>query len=485
MNNDLGAKENRYSAIGICLSFISFVLGLVVLIKSYNSNNGSYIYLAVLPIIYSLVCMLCLSVFKEMFKKISITLIVCLYFIRMVLIPVFIIMLNYQNYSFTSAFSDSAVKTILLMSYEFLCVLFFYGIYLSKSKNKESAEVKSSSTKDDKQNEIIENFSIKNSVKILAFFLCIFAIIIYIKYPVVKNYTSFLFEKSSENRFVDYVEFRNIKSNVPSYIYWLYVTIYNILYIVMPFFIVLWIKNKRISTNIKMILSIIVIVGAICISTPQKANSFFMGISMLLILTYLYPKKKKILISTLAIGGTGVLFYALFLKSNLTSGNRSFIDVMEVYFSGPHSIAIGFKMSKAGSGLKLLLNDFLSSIAYMKYFFKDTITTTQLYNIAFYQGDYRYDKIIPMISQSNYYFGGILSPIISCLVAICSLKIDKKQENSIDIFRRYILFYTVILVSSSIIVYNFGILIANLTGTVLPVYLISRLNNKKGRRRKV
>lgn len=467
---DVSRTINIFGLIYIIISFISgFIIMMWNRIPDYD-----YRMLAILPIAFAGISSIFYKVYNNFFKKISITIIISLFFLRMTLIPLGIIMTDQQKYMEAESFLNNANQTIFIIVYEFFCVMLM--LFILSRKNKESIKVKNNENENMQKNTTLFN--------IVIVVLCLFAVILYIRYPVLKDTIRTLFEDSEKI----YLRASVIKSSMPSILYNIFNSIFDILYIVLPFLIILTIYKSRFSINIKIFISLFIIGIFACIATIDKFKSIIMAFSLLMLLIYLYPSKRKIIISILCTVGVGVMFLALILKgikANSSYNINDFVEMLQAYFSGPFGISVGFDMNNEVSHFHILINDIISSFSYIRAFFTDVETTVHMYNVAFYHREYLNNKIVPMISQSAYYFGMVLSPIISCLFTSLALKLEGKLERKRNLFSKYVILYTVIYLSVSIVAYNMSIVISGLTGTILPLYILVLINRRRDKQKNV
>lgn len=467
-SKEIDRKFNIFEMIFIIVSLVFCIIMLIV----GNVQSYDYKLLIILPVAFVGISALFSRVYSYFLKKISATIITSLFFIRMSFIPFLIMLTVGENYSKAWSFINNDEQTIFIIVYEFFCIMLLLFLLLQK-KEKNKVIVQEN-----------KKIATKNTIyfKMTIAIFCLLALIIYIKYPILKNSIRTLFESTE----TEYLTTSAIINNMPSILYWIFMDIFDILYMIIPFLIILSIYKNNFSINIKIFSSLIVVGAFMLVATTDKFKSIIMAFSLLMILIYLYPIKRRFIFTILFTVGIGGLFGALVLKSmanNENYGISEFVNTLQLYFSGPFSISVGFEIPDNMNHFQVLINDITSSLAYIKAFFTDSITTTKLYNIAFYQNEYLYDKIIPMISQSAYYFGVVLSPIISCIVTVAALKIENKLEKRKNLFSRYVLIYTVIYLSVSIITYNLSILISGLTGTILPLYIMTLINKRRDKKK--
>ena len=459
-------KEKRINT-SFFVVLSSFIVNLVIGIILLFGNKDEYLLISIIPLSYSLLSIILFSGFKFFLKKKSITMILLLFYLRMVIIPFLIIAFGNYSTMNVNIFFNHSVETIFIMAYEYLCILVL--IILNNKKINNTINYNVEEKLDNKTNEY--NFSL---IYLIFFSFLIFLMFILLKYPYSRTSIKFLFSSSSLNDSINnYNNSILFKNSMSSVLYWLFNLIYQLFYILLPFVLIHIIYRTKLKEKNKIILSFVFIFLVGCFTTEEKAISIFVMVTSLLYLIELYPLFKKRIVKYLIFIFMAAIF-GILLKNGIGHDSVDFLKIIQAYFSGPYFINVGFNI-ESNFNFNKIIPDILSSLAYLKYFFNNTISSNDLYNIAYYGNDIQKDKIMPMIVQSYYYFGMIFSPIISIITAKIAIKtdlrIDLKKHNSP--LKKYIKIYLIVLLSCSIITYNFTILISNLTGIIIPLMIIS------------
>lgn len=457
-------NKNRNN-IGFLLVLSSFIVNFFIFSIVVVCKNAEYYPLFLLSLSYSAISIILFSAFKLYGQKKSVTIILSLFYLRMIIIPLLLVLFNKSNTMDIGLYFNHYVKSILLMCYEYICVLFTI-MFCNKREtyqNKISLYEKGNINK--------QNFKL---LYFIVFMFIIFFIFIVFKYPYAKYSFKFLFSTSSTSEsIVNYKNTMLFKNSIHPVLYWGFSLVFQLLYILLPFMLIYIIKASKKTEKTKIFFSLVIIFVFCCITTEEKASSIFMAISLLFYLIELYPMyKKKVYKSIIGVGIIAVL--GIFLKNNVTLGQKTdYVKMLQAYFSGPYYINTVFNMNNSYNFDKFI-PDIMSSLAYIKYFFGNIITSNDLYNLAYYGNSVQQDKIMPMIAQSYYYFGFLLSPIISVFMTRMAIYMESKlnSKDETNQLKRFINIYLIVIFSTSIITYNFTIMISKITGTILPLILI-------------
>jgi len=441
----------------ILIPFIVFIVMMCMDDNLIINNCQSLIYL---PLFFGIISIIFIDNIKRIFDKISYTLIYSLFFIRLVLIPLITCFVDIENLDI-HIYAENQFLTVFLLIYEFFFVMLISYIYYKKNKY----------NKEEKKQYAIDK-EVKNSYFILAWILGIIFCVILFRYPNLKHYFKFLLDKSSVQTSIEsYKNTLEIEKSVPSIVYLLFKYIFFVLYFLVPFLIINRIKNTKLKNKNKVLCSLIVIFITGCITTTDdKAISVFVSIALLMIIAILYKEAKKYL-KFVYIFVACCVFYALFAKNGNTIMDESLLDTLSSYFSGPFYVAYVFKMGK-GVNIQSLLKDIPASTSFIMYFFKDTYTCNKMFNYCIYNNNLIVNKIIPMVSQSCYYFGIVMAPLLSIITAYIAFYFEKRFYECNNLAHKYILIYLCILFSVSPIIYNFSIIVTNLSGIGLFLFLI-------------
>lgn len=472
-------KENKLPRVKspiIIFIVIFFSIISTILLISDSDRPSYYTLLPILPCSFGLVSCIFANLYNLFFKSISITMIISTYFIRLVIIPIF---LNFGGYSTkvinTNAFSYIE-NAILLMVLE-LFIVFFYlsfkaGKYLDYKKNINQLE-----------NMYINNT--KSSLWIIISALLLFVVLVIIKYPEELSYLGFFTQLSETERILNYKKRLYAQQVVPGAIDTFFTLFISILQIIIPILCILYIskkygnKNKKKAAN----LSIIVVLLSAVIMTSEKASSVTIAVSLFIIIYNLYPSIMKKKIPFFIIVMISFVFGGLIFKAGANT-SENFLDAvsttLNAYFSGPINIAVSF-MIRNDLSLNIILSDLGNSIPIVKYFFQNLNTSPKLFNLALYGNSDIKDQIIPLVGQGYFYFGFFLAPILSILVVKLTLFFERLVRYEKNILNKYIYTHATLAISLVPVLYNLNIMINTLFILIITI-LITNNSNKMSKK---
>ena len=459
-------KKNNKNIILFIIILISSIIitGLMI----FLNNNDSYWFLNFLPLLFVLVLMVCYNTFSNIFTSFSVLLLIGCYYMRIVILPLVYVIFDYSSLVTNEVFSSYIVHASLLTIYEFFIVMFFCNIVIRKQNKKKDMQLSRLEKK-----EIVH---VKNKkMTYIVFILVLFVVISYILYPTFISYFHFIFETNYEAQNAYSINYVAMQQSIPKLLYWLVVYAFGILQIILPILLISYINKTKLTQNFKFLISIIVVLAVLLIATPDVAKSIIISLTLGIVLLKLYPKKKRIISFVLIVGFIPVVFLGIFIKSGVHEIGNSISSVSQAYFSGIPNIATSFLLQGRPNPL-MIFTDIVKATPFVLSFFKDVQSTPNLFNyILFNNTDGHHSQIIPMIGQSMYYFGILLSPIISVLSATIALYFEKKYSQISYICEKYLYLLIAIYFAIAPVVYNFSIMISIFLQLFLPCLLIIKL----------
>ncbi len=452
------------------LVFLAILLSafIVTIILFFNNDFSNYWMINLLPLSFVSVLLINSNILTKITSNVSVLLIVGCYYMRMVILPIFYVLSDYSSFTLDANYILYITKAGLLMIYEFFAIMFFSNIYLKRCEKKET-EIKK-----------LNMDSVCKKRKILYKIVIILIIVLvgFLFYPQFKSYFRLIFNDDLTAINTHNANFKIMKSTIPGVIYRIIVFFINILQVLIPIALIKKIYTLKIGSGKKFIFSLLIIPIIVSICTPDTATSFIIALTIIIMLIQLYPERKKVLFIGALSVGIPILFYALFIKTGVNSATNGVSSVLQAYFSGISNIATSFLMPNIPN-IKMLFNDILTSIPFLNYFFQNYTTTAQLFNYSLYGMVGSHSQIIPMISQSLYYFGVVLAPLIPVLSILSSLSFEKKYQESEDIYNKFLYLIMSIYFAIAPILYNFTILILIFLQMYIPCKIIVNFNLKK------
>lgn len=460
-------KKNDISFLTSIAILVSNVLATIFLF--FINNNPDCWMLDLLPLAFSLILLINTNVNTKITSSVSALLIIGSYYLRMIVLPIFYVLSNYDCLTLNENYMLYMNKASLLVIYEFSLVMFVCNLFFKKQEN------------DFNKKEMVNISNIYAKKKMLRIILILLLLIVGITffiYPQFKSYFRFIFSDDREVIVSYSNNFQIMRDTVPGVVYRIVILFVNILQILLPIILIKKIYTLKISTIKKFFLSLFPIILIISICTPDTATSFFIALTIIIMLINLYPKQKKILFTGAIFVGIPIVFYALFLKASTSSNWNGTSSILQAYFSGISNVATAFLMPNSPN-VKIIFSDILRSIPFLSYFFQNLTVSSNIFNNVLYGVVGSHSQIIPMIGQSLYYFGFILAPIIPMLSVLIALLLEKKYRQSSDIYSKYLYLFMCIYFSLAPILYNFTIILTIFLQLYLPTKIIVDFDIKK------
>ena len=226
----------------------------------------------------------------------------------------------------------------------------------------------------------------------------------------------------------------------------------------------IWKKREKKSNVVSIIVSIFVIVlGLVVIVPDDVAASIIAAVCLFVMLTKLYPDKRRAIVNILLLAASLFFIYVFFGKA----------------FSGEAKITDSFSL------LSRRLNAYFSgSFPVIKGFFVNMSTTTELFNSALGYDVIYNSQIIPLEGQAYFYFnfiGVIIAPII--VTKICVYFYNKMLCSS-STYEYFIYCFYSLLFAFGLVMYD-NFLMLYLFLSYVPLYLIGIFIKRRRRDERV
>lgn len=457
-------KKDILTAIIIVISIVGFFI-----LSYFRSSNNEYDLLPILPLLFSLLSALFFPLYRSFFKSIFITFSLSLYFFRSVILPILILVSNYRSLASNANVFKFLDESILLQCYELIIVFITLSIFNHNIAKKNIKKIDRFYSFYD----LNRPFSYLFIAVLLA--IAIITLSVYFNYPQLKYNINIMIEFSGLSSNQYNINFNHMINSVPTIYYRIFQILLNIIQIIIPLFLLKYINLKfKKKTNTAVFLSIIVLAFSFLLSTSEKAFTFFISITLLLMIYLLYPQKIKRLFPLLLFTLTILVFAALFFKTNAQEKSNpiEYVSIiLQGYFSGPVNLASAIAITNYPT-LSMFFNDILKSSLFTSYFFQSSNSIDIVYNYFFYGFGGIKDQIIPLTGQAYFYFGFLLSPIYVVFFIIMGFSIENLLYNKFDILSKGLIIYFLVIVSVTPFLYNLNIFIAILTNRIIPVFLI-------------
>lgn len=344
--------------------------------------------------------------------------------------------------------------------------IFIYGLENFKIKHKYKA-----------QNDSIRKpyFYISGNKNVYGFYI-LFAIFIYM--AVGRNYNIINFLSIS-----DTVQANNIYISLIKY-----VVIIGICMIVLLIFDY---SKKRYDYYHKRIYVAISLIAALLfvsiVQGESRTSQVYVAFIMIMMLSDMFPKHKK----ALGISVGGALISVIIIITSFREGSLNqwlgslemLVGRLQIYLGGPVSIATSIEVFTKFSNISIsnLLFDFLRSIFGLNLIFKNVgYTTSQLYNLYLYSGQYVNGHIIFSTSYGYIFLGLLGVPLTLCFNIWLSCFFNNKFNEAKSFEAKYLFGYCMLRVVSGILVNTPSFLggITQYLGTFGLVILFSKVFKK-------
>lgn len=382
-----------------------------------------------LPLIYSILFILCHKSRKLIGKTPGITVIMVVMFFRYIVLP--IVLCNEGKLSIYANDYKSVNAAIFIMIYEMIAIFIVLELTACKALKTYDFQIKS-----DKK--IV---AVKPPVLIVLLIGC--AIIgIYFTNRDILNGNIFLINDTVNDSIQDVSSAVKILWQcITSWIFVYGINRQKDKYTVDQ-------KNRHIGISILYML-IFVIITYMGQARISRWYTLVSSIAAIFILISLFPEKTSIITITTVIPVVVLIVLASLLKAGLyTQGNHLHFQISELitptsgdaYFAGPVSInnAIGLSKIK-GIGFRNIIYDICNNMPIVNHFVKTGNSTAYLYNsyLGRIFNSSGGDQIISLVGQSGIFFSWIFAPLLSCISVLFLRFSDKKYLQTTN-YMKYI-----------------------------------------------
>lgn len=443
-------------------TFSIFVI--IYFITSLRTIENEYKSMIFLPISYFLCSFILLFTKKTKLLK---NLILCAFSIQFLIFPL-LICIN-RGYDFTQynyLIKNNITKAVILQVFVFIviCITFYM----------------------DKKNELIEinndlyDFHENKLLHIIILIVFIISGIFILVYPQILGKFRFIYMDNQ-----DYYAYLQrgieIKDSMPLLVYHLGFWLLRIAKLILSYVMVvgIWRISKGKHQFFSITISMIVIFLLCIFTTEDKAATIYIAVASILLLSKLYKKYTKLIITgSLCAGVIFILLVFIILPLSGSFNVNSLSYRINAYFSGTINVAAGFIMENDNKALTFL-GDIFRSIPMINTFFKNMPMSSIVFNKSLGVDPIYNSEIIPMITQGYYYFGFIGS-IVYPLLVISFIKFSFKKlfvkQDSYEYFIRL----TIIIISfCGLFLYDLALIFYELCEYCLPLYLIILISRKR------
>lgn len=455
----------------IILSIVGIFSSIDILLD--NNRPDYYFGLFVLPLCFVIASLIFKDVYILIPENIGATVIIFLFFVRLVLNPLIFSEAGYIE-TITKNTDRNSTYAIFLSCYEVFAV--FATIFFFSHSDKVTIQ---------SRERIEYNTKITNAYKVSVCILFLIAIVCYFITPeIMEGFRSI--NHINDKYFANIENGDIINKYSVSFVTKLSMVTGNyvikLLVILFPTLLILQckrIKNYIWANTISFLLCFIPIFfidGAI-------ARSLIYVVTLFMLRSYVinssnYNKSQgKILVIVFVAAAIVFLYWINRFRHSNTDNFLTFISVkVSTYFSGFNIVSGSFNLPRTiDYRIRYILYDFTETFPYGNTLFHISHETIQ----PFFNKFNRTSGQIPTtIGMGYYYFGFLFSPVYSVCFALIALKAGYNIKNESNLLPKVRLILTSFYFSMGIVMYNIEITMINFFCIILPLIILERINGK-------
>lgn len=458
---DIINKKLRWQTV-MCLimAVVSFAVSLFIVLDFAKPQYYTWLFLP--PLTFGILSLLYNRLYLEVPMNLGLSVILVLFFVRMVVSPLF---MRFGGYAGTISLNidKNTTGAIFLVTYESICVFTMLSIVNKKSLEKTHSAVKQKSG---------YRYAIVLGAVVLALLVCIA-----LAPELLKGYRTIF--HMTEKTFTHYEDSFLVKYYGTTFIKKLALVtgqyIVRILLITVPAYLMVLISAEKKFLNrcgalACCILPVFAIGGTI-------ARNLIYTVCLLLLYNYLFNGQKISKKAVILLGGAGLAVVAWWIMRGGTANLfEQFSQRFSAYFSGVNVVSGAFNLpDNAEYKIGYFVYDFIGSIPYGTTLFGISNERIQ----AFFNTCNASSGQIPStIGMGWYYFGPVLAPVYSMLFAYAAYRAGFKLKNSLytcpmGCIR---LLMECFYLSMGIVMYNIEITISNCLSVLLPIYIMELIS---------
>ena len=447
------------------IAFISVVLCFTVV----NQESKSMMF--IMPLSFFLFFLLSHSNFVENRISIPFIMIETLFFIRLVILPLlYAFISSEQLFEGRESIATNFNSACLLLAYEYFLVQVAFWFYTHKHQW---------AYRDDN-----ENLSGEISDRKLILMLVSFLIIVTVLFPNCRSSFKTIFELSDPDFTVGSGRTQYNIGFFSRVIKTLYSMCFQIFRIIFPVYCIydLYKKNHN-SRKLKVVLLISCVLQFFFL-TATFAEAIISCLTILLFYLSLYPEHKKQVYFILGLTTVGmlVLYFTIRLfvspENGLYNKDSGFwkymAQIINAYFTGVDNVSAILNIPH-GNEVEAFTAGILGAIPFNSTLFGDRGNKLQyFFNIS----NRSYGQIPPTLGAGYYYFGRLLSPIITVVFVLFSMFFYEKACKSKDSLKYVAYILCSIVFALGTVMYSSSITMALLLGWSFPILLITLIISK-------
>lgn len=469
-------KINYIDSIKVYVLIISWIVAIFMFIhnsSALNANNPYNLY-SIIPFSFGILFLLITPNIEQIKENIGLLILIITMFLRYVILPLISCLGEYYGGIGINPSDKFITQAIWLMLYELIMVFVFLKI-ISKKYYSTPFNVLNTNR--------LKTISHPNYI---FFIVIILGILVFFLFPNARPYNRFIFDANTNtNTEVTMTE------NIMSSGYFLVLMIVAKQCMILLFLDYFYKKYLKNHTFRYIFLSyFIVMLSFLYQSELSRFGILIPLIIYFVFLNKLYGDRGRIIGKIFILLGLCALVFVSNIKffgnnqSNDATNIKYWASTFETYFMGVKDIAIGIlsnqEINRIYGSYRIipLLRDSISNVGGLSHFAGPLNQLPLLiYNSVYLNTSKYYFLILPNICRGLYYFGYILSPLVTLFFVFLIAFFDKKMRNCDDF---YILFLYLLssVYCSFIMMMNASTIVGNLINTVLYLSVCLLLNSK-------
>ncbi len=465
-------RENRlnrmvWKLVWICLLVISFIAIMLCVPKS--EINFGYNFFILIPLTFFILSIVFMDIYKLVPKNIGVTLILVLMFIRMIISPVCSFVSYFATDTISLNIDKNSLPAIMLVCYEAVAVFACLNICYENSLIKK-LRIKKIQRRCSKRGASVY-------ITLLLFLVAVLLVCILITPRLVYGYrTIFQVLKdtnltySSENIILSY-ESKSLKRIA------IVLGLYLIRLLIVPApAVVIILLSKHKKRKINRFISLIVCMIPALVIGDALADGILNCFILLIIRAAVFKRSNLSVFISLFVAGLAVIAFWIWRYASVGLGMdvvAFFANRFSEYCSGVNIVSGSFNIPQdLGLKCKIFINDILFTIPFNLTLFpfehNAMPTYFNLYN------DVR-GQIPTNVGSGYYYFGPVLAPIYSVILAIVTFRCGRNLNTNQNPYSKILYAMMVTRFSLGIIMYNYIISLDFLFNIVIPLLVVERI----------
>lgn len=466
--------------------FISISFFASIYISCVGTMPKYYDFLFLLPFIYGLCVFISTSVLKEALQSFPVLLIVMLFFVRMVLSP-FLYAFAGVKEQMTIGVEENTIKAIFMVCYECIAVFFTLIILSNKyCRTRQSIKYTEFSETQYGYKRCKSMGSRKGDMRLVIFLILCVAIIVVFYFITPHIFDTFRTILSITDKDFASIETNYSNIDTSSFVVKFALVTSNYMLNVMRLLIpaaIIYFSSKSKHRLIASIVAIIAVLSPMFIIAGAIARSVYYVIILMYEFVYLFtPKNQNMkMIAVFICGAILILVYWIIRyivgekgEPSIHGFLSSFSGTINAYFSGVNVVTGIFNLpNDIGSKIGFLLKDIFGSIPYSGTIFG--IEESEKIQPVFNAVNNVSGNIPPTIGISYYYFGPLLSPLLSVLFTIVGYKCGLLYDISKRPIKKAAYQLIGLYCALGLVMYNFPISLGNIVQGAVVILIIERL----------